>query len=75
MTLTGLSNRGLLMIALLVAALWGCILWARLIERRAYEETEVLFRSGASVRPASSPVRPPKFRIASPVAAVAHAAV
>ena len=44
MTLTGISNRGLLLIALLVGVLWGCILAERAIVSRARQETMLLLR-------------------------------
>ena len=49
MTLTGISNRGLLIITVLVAILWGCILAERAIVRQAREETELQLRSRGSV--------------------------
>ena len=58
MPLTGISNRGLILIAVLVALLWGCLLAERLIVRQASQETEVLLRSAERVRPASTEVRP-----------------
>jgi hypothetical protein len=55
MTLTGLSNRGLLLIAMLVAILWGCIFAERAIVNNARRETETLLRSRGRV-----PVQYPK---------------
>ncbi len=49
MTLTGISNRGLLVITVLVAILWGCILAERAIVRHAREETELFLRFHGSV--------------------------
>jgi hypothetical protein len=39
MTLTGISNRGLVVIAFLVAMLWSCILVERSILNKARRET------------------------------------
>ena len=40
MTLIGISNRGLLLIAILVGILWGCIFAERAIVAQALLETE-----------------------------------
>ena len=58
MTLTGISNRGLLLIALLVAILWGSILAERTIVSHAREQTESLLRSRRPT-PAHYHLRPP----------------
>ena len=50
MTLTGISNRGLAVIALLVAVLWGCILAERAMVSRARRETMLLLRPRNPVR-------------------------
>jgi hypothetical protein len=44
-TLTGISNRGLLLIGILVAALWGCILAERAIVNQARQETILYLRA------------------------------
>jgi len=49
MKLTGLSNHGLLIIAVLVAVLWGLILAERAIVRQAHQETLLLLRSRSPV--------------------------
>ncbi|MBI3698522.1 MAG: hypothetical protein HY238_27230 [Acidobacteria bacterium] len=49
MTLTGLSNRGLLVIAVLVGILWGLIFAERAIIRRAHRESQLLLRSRPSM--------------------------
>ncbi len=72
MALTGISNRGLLAIAFLVAILWGCILGARVTERRAIEETEALLRSGRKLQVAK-PEKPTTPRPPFPVTAFARA--
>ncbi|GEM_PF-6433734 len=45
MHLTGISNRGLAVITLLVAILWGCIFAERAIIRNAREQTDLLLHS------------------------------
>jgi len=56
MPLTGISNRGLVLIGMLVALLWGCILTERIVVRRAIEQTEHWL--GSHPRgPASTPVK------------------
>ncbi len=50
MTWTGISNRGLLVIASLVAILWGSIFVERAIIQQARRETELLLRSREPVR-------------------------
>ena len=50
MPLTGISNRGLALIALLVVILWGFIFAERAIVRQAYEETQTVLRSQPVVR-------------------------
>ena len=45
MPLTGISNRGLLVIAFLVVILWGCIFAQHAIVRQARQETLMLLRS------------------------------
>lgn len=55
MTLTGISNRGLLLIALLVAVLWGCIVAERAIINQARRETEMFLHS--------RPVVPVKYEV------------
>jgi hypothetical protein len=54
MRLTGISNRGLLVIALLVMCLWGIIFAERAIVRQAQREHLEFFRS----RPAAAPINP-----------------
>ena len=54
MRLTGISDRGLLVITLLVICLWGIIFAERAIVRQAQREQQEFFRS----RPISAPVRP-----------------
>jgi hypothetical protein len=54
MRLMGISNRGLLVITLLVMCLWGIIFAERAIVRQAQREHQEFFRS----RPISVPVRP-----------------
>lgn len=49
MTLTGISNRGLLLITVLVAMLWGCIFAERAIVNEARRETMMLLRSRGPV--------------------------
>ncbi len=71
MTLTGISGRGLAVIAMLVAILWGCIFAERAIIRQARQETLQLRRS-RPVTPVLYPVK--QRRPASPVAAVLPAA-
>lgn len=55
MTLTGISNRGLLVIALLVTVLWGCIVAEHAIVSQARRQTEMLLRS--------RPAIPAKYRL------------
>lgn len=55
MTLTGISDRGLLLIALLVAVLWGCIVAEHAIISRARRETELFLHS--------RPVVPVKYEL------------
>ena len=69
MRLTGISDRGLLIIALLVAVLWGCILGARVIERQALLETGQQLRP-ARPHPVSMPVKPARQGPGSQVAAL-----
>lgn len=58
---TGISNQGLAIIALLVAVLWGCILTERTIRRQAREETLLMLQSNrGATRPARSPAPPSK---------------
>ncbi len=57
MTLTGLSNRGLLAIAVLVGILWGLIVAERAIIHNARRETQLLLRSRDPM-PAQYPQRP-----------------
>jgi len=45
MTLTGISNRGLAVIAILVAILWGCIFAERAMVQQARQETLKVLRS------------------------------
>jgi hypothetical protein len=54
MRLTGISNRGLLVITLLVICLWGIIFAERAIVRQAQREHLEFFRS----RPATAPATP-----------------
>ncbi len=54
MRLTGISNRGLLVITLLVICLWGIIFAERAIVRQAQREHLEFFRS----RPVSVPANP-----------------
>jgi hypothetical protein len=70
MPLTGISNHGLAVIAILVAILWGCILTERVIRRRAREETRILLRmqSSRSV-PSRAPAPSTKRLPRSPMAA------
>lgn len=60
--LTGISNHGLAVIALLVAVLWGCILTERTIRRQAREETLLMLRSNRGALPARAPAPPAKPR-------------
>ncbi|HYM11688.1 MAG TPA: hypothetical protein VEU62_13215 [Bryobacterales bacterium] len=67
MTLTGISNRGLLVIALLVAVLWGCIVAEHAIISQARRETELFLRSRPVVpvkyeRPSRRPGSPAAIR-------------
>ncbi len=45
MTLTGISNRGLMVIAVLVAILWGCIFTEHALINEARSETQKVLRS------------------------------
>jgi hypothetical protein len=54
MKLTGISNRGLVVIGLLVMFLWGIIFAERAILRQAQREHQEFLRS----LPASAPVNP-----------------
>jgi hypothetical protein len=54
MRVMGISNRGLLVITLLVMCLWGIIFAERAIVRQAQREHQEFFRS----RPISVPIRP-----------------
>jgi hypothetical protein len=62
MRLTGISNQGLAVIAILVAILWGCILAERTIRRQAREETLLFLRSNSVAVPARTPAPPVKSR-------------
>ena len=63
---TGISNQGLAIIALLVAVLWGCILTERTIRRQAREETLIMLRSNpGTTLPTKSPAPPSKPRLQS----------
>jgi hypothetical protein len=67
MPLTGISNRGLALIALLVVVLWGCIFAERAIVRQAYEETQNVLRSQPVVPVKQQrPVGPPPQRVQVP---------
>ena len=69
MPLTGISNRGMALIAVLVAILWGCIFAERAIVRRAYEETQDVLRSQPEVRVRQQrPAVPPPQRVQVPFA-------
>ncbi len=62
---TGISNQGLAIIALLVAVLWGCILTERTIRRQARDETLIMLRSNlrsgrGTTLPAKAPAPPSK---------------
>ena len=50
MPLTGISNRGLMLIAALVAILWGCLIAERAIVRQASQETDQVLRSAPAAR-------------------------
>jgi hypothetical protein len=73
MTLTGISNRGLLLIAVLVGLLWGCILTERAIVRRASQQTEQFLRGPAHPYPASDRSGHLKDRPSYPVVGLARA--
>jgi hypothetical protein len=60
MRLTGISNRGLAVIAVLVAVLWGCIVAEKVIRRQAWEETVILLRSPGPFNRAPASYRAPK---------------
>ena len=63
MRVTGISNQGLAIIALLVAVLWGCILTERTIRRQAREETLIMLRSNpGTTLPTKAPAPPSKPR-------------
>ena len=63
---TGTSNQGLAIIALLVAVLWGCVLTERNIRRQAREETLLMLRSNpGTALPTKSPAPPSKPRLKS----------
>lgn len=66
MPLTGISNRGLLLIASLVAILWAVIFAERAIIRQARHQTELLLRSRPTV-----PVREQQKKQRRPSAPVA----
>jgi hypothetical protein len=67
MPLTGISNRGLALIAVLVVILWGCIFAERAIVRQAYEETQNVLRSQPEVRVKQQrPVALPPQRVQVP---------
>ena len=69
MPLTGISNRGLALIAVLVVILWGCIFAERAIVRRAYEETQNVLRSQPEVRVKQQrPAVPPPHPVQIPFA-------
>jgi hypothetical protein len=62
-TLTGISNRGLLLITVLVAILWGCIFAERTIVNEARRETMMVLRSSGQAVPVHYEERPqPKPR-------------
>lgn len=50
MPLTGISNRGLMLIATLVTILWGCLIAERAIVRQASQETDQVLRSAPVLR-------------------------
>ena len=63
---TGISNQGLAIIALLVAVLWGCILTERTIRRQAREETLLMLRSNpGTTLPTKAPGPPSKPQLKS----------
>jgi hypothetical protein len=68
MRLTGISNHGLAVIAVLVAILWGCIVVERTIRREARDETLWMLRSNGALRTIQTPAPPvkpkPKNRLA-----------
>ena len=69
MRLFGISNHGLLAIAVLVAILWGCIFAERAIIRQAREETLMFLRSrGATPVKQEMRRRPPSTPVASRLA-------
>jgi hypothetical protein len=57
MAVTGISNRGLATIAVLVSILWGCIFAERAIVRRAYEETQEVLHSRPEIPVRAHPPR------------------
>ena len=63
--ITGISNQGLAVIALLVAFLWGCILTERTIRRQAKEETLLMLQSNrrGAILPTKAPAPAPKPRL------------
>ena len=65
MRLTGISNKGLAVIGILVSILWGCILAERTIRRQAWEETVLMLRSSRTV-PIRAPYGPQKRGPARP---------
>ena len=69
MPLTGISNRGMALIAVLVIILWGCIFAERAIIRRAYEETQNVLRAQPEIRVKQQrPAVPPPQRAQVPFA-------
>jgi len=56
MKLTGISNRGLIVISFLVAILWACIITERSIVQQARQETDALLRSRQTA-PVAVPVK------------------
>jgi hypothetical protein len=63
MRLTGISNQGLAVIAVLVAILWGCILVERTIRRDARDQTLWMLRSNGVVKPIQTPAPPAKPKL------------
>jgi hypothetical protein len=66
--LLGITNRGLLTIAVLVSILWGCILAERAIVRRAYEETRHALRNTRHTIPAKADGATPRPQRPAPAA-------
>ncbi len=63
MTLTGISNRGIMVIAILVAILWGCIFAEHAVIQQARSETLKVLRSRERpVKYQKPPLRPGPFR-------------